>query len=108
MKNFFKPEDFYIQNMAPTASEAAALANVKLNAAIEIGLKLYAGPDEGTWTTYQNPEDRACGTILFIEPIKKEPHVHKPHLRKFLNETTMFDTWVCDCGVELIADWRAR
>lgn len=118
MKDFFTAKDFE-DSMTDegypdvTPQCAADMANAKLNALIESWPVVYAkqaqkdenGNDVNFWKTFQHfGVDTYKARLAFIEEIVKTPCLHEPNL---LNQK--IGGWFCKhCGVELVAEWKAK
>lgn len=134
MKDFFKPDDFYSQGIiqrylgAPVGgktifcSEAAQVANEKLNALIESWPVVYgnkyisndgASLDIGSvWNITKLADKKYLARLAFMEELPKEPCKHEPQLRfdgtrdkepPYYYEP--MGIWCKHCGVELQATW---
>lgn len=110
--DFFKPEDFIGADLTINPEETSARqANAKLSAALEAAPRVYAGISRTTWTDETWNSDKFTARLFNIEEIKKECEKHEP---KYIESYTrnsderLFDTVCKHCGVELIAEWRAK
>lgn len=110
MTNIFKPEDFddNAGGYGPYCEQHAELANKKLNALFESWPVVYVrpGPKMGfvASSLYLNERDTHVARLAFIEEIVKEPCKHEPD---FLNWG--YERQKCKhCGVELVAEWKAK
>lgn len=107
MKDFFKPEDFSgTGGVIPEIAEImSGIANEKLNALIKSWPVVYIDPsDKIVISDLQGPKDTHKARLSFIEEIVKEPCKHEPQ-----DLHTYGPRIYCKhCGVELIADWKAK
>ena len=112
MKNYFEPDDFY---GAWSIDDAAKLANDKLQKLIDASLVVY-------WSNKEQLiyRERILGAtdqarLICIEPIEQKPCVHSVAMSRLGTRgrwelATGLDGRIScgKCGVELIAEWRAK
>ena len=122
MKNFFKPEDFYMNPEFNERYEAARIANEKLAALIEswpvVYLKNNSIEYRGGELPWQDKSETHKAHLAFIEELPKEPCKHEPDLSpKNLTEKNYLQvahlplkviTNCKHCGVELQATWSEK
>ena len=126
MRNFFKPEDFesllYNELSEQNHIQACNIANIKLNILTKSWPAVYKYSDDSKWIT--NEESMSAkderffdfdqkARLAFVEEIVKEQCKHEPNQL----EPTMFltrDGWqyqkvkCIHCGIELVAEWKAK
>lgn len=80
MKNFFSPEDFDINHEYNERSEAARIANEKLNKLIESSPVVYAEKKDGfkTWHNVEFVGATHKAILISIEELPKVPCKHEP------------------------------
>jgi hypothetical protein len=134
VKDFFKRSDFvevytdinisqsHETNRSNVAVHSANIANKKLNALIKSWPVVHSTEPCNFWAKdtvkqFVDPEITHKARLAFIEPIVKEPCKHRVRLNSFswvdsetkevLAKTQM--TSHCElCGVELVAEWKAK
>ena len=120
----FKPEDFFTDSDGILYSHAAATrANKLFQEWLEKQKRVYGFNAEGApWLETPHRERGLRGYIVCIEPIQKKCEKHEPviELRNGVTSGTITpgkvgysffekDKWFCSkCGVELVAEWRAK
>lgn len=115
MKDIFKPEDFHEQKYL-TYAGAANMANHKLKSLIEswpVVVQLEAKSNFGWYEErpHLHHNYKRQARLAFIEPIVKGP------CKKHIPINKQYDDWgievvgtpICEnCGIELVAEWRAK
>jgi len=125
MNKFFTPDDFPTVKVGGIIdkfvykSDAAQIANAKLERLIESWPAAYANPDYDDtlfdWQIDSYPNATHKARLAFIEPLLREPCKHEPvwesksAILPGLISPTAFPTARCSkCNVELIATWSAK
>lgn len=115
MKNFFKPKDFKSKlqgkeiNWDTAWREIADIANEKFQKLIDSWPEVYAHTQDMDvklclFGQLQNPNMRTHkARLAFIEELPKEPCKHEPD-----GSPSYANTKCCKCGVELVAEWKAK
>jgi hypothetical protein len=121
MREIFKPEDFPwgMESRVDLRSiRASVTANEKLNALIEswpvvIEDTLDVHPSHRKWAVddggYNLKYYSRKAYLAFIEPIKRECfHTPRTRVRFVSSDRIGRVLGICECGQEMIADWRVK
>jgi len=116
MKDFFKPEDFALNedDSYTTIYTAASLANEKLFLLIE-SMPVVYGDTVGPWSRATHHRATHKARLAFVEEIVKEPCKHEPDkvglFNNFDNPSQphfAYNSKCKHCGVELQATWSEK
>lgn len=122
----FKPEDFYsrtwiqeyigspVSGKVVSCLDAADIANKLFQEWLEkqpVVYSFYTGAIDNVWTEEQSTLDSHKARLVCIEPIQKKCEKHEPIELAKISDAALGLGWKCvckHCGVELVAEWRAK
>jgi len=110
---YFKPEMFE-QVLSVKADQkwmmeyVAKTANLKLKEHLLSATIVYCDKDELHFSGVDEIGYTHKGYLIGVEELPKEPCKHEPKNRFDGPNTQDWTTVCCHCGVELVADWKAK